>query len=51
MKDVITESLMFWKLNNEQLMKIDETSVFVNNQCYVVRWQYRIQVSGNSKEK
>lgn len=46
MKDVITESLMFWKLNNEQLMKIDETSVFVNNQCYVVRWQYRIQVSG-----
>uniref|UniRef100_A0A183FWH2 HP domain-containing protein n=1 Tax=Heligmosomoides polygyrus TaxID=6339 RepID=A0A183FWH2_HELPZ len=46
MKDVITESLMFWQLVGEELELIDQTNVFVDDCCYVIRWQYRIQASG-----
>uniref|UniRef100_A0A1I7WFT8 HP domain-containing protein n=1 Tax=Heterorhabditis bacteriophora TaxID=37862 RepID=A0A1I7WFT8_HETBA len=46
MKDVITENISIWMLNGEELEKVDNTTIFNNDLCYVVRWQYRIQQSG-----
>lgn len=46
MKDVVTESIRFWQLKNEELQQIEDTNILMNDQCYVVRWQYRIQLSG-----
>uniref|UniRef100_A0A0N4X5X9 HP domain-containing protein n=1 Tax=Haemonchus placei TaxID=6290 RepID=A0A0N4X5X9_HAEPC len=46
MKDVVTESVTFWQLIGEELEPIEQTNVFVDDSCYVIRWQYRIQTSG-----
>ncbi|VDL84606.1 unnamed protein product [Nippostrongylus brasiliensis] len=46
MKDVVTESVNFWQLIGEELEPMNQTNVFVDDCCYVVRWQYRIQISG-----
>lgn len=46
MKNVVTESLKFWQLIGEELMPIQQTITFVDNCCYAIRWQYRIQASG-----
>ncbi|KAK6042257.1 hypothetical protein COOONC_20238, partial [Cooperia oncophora] len=46
MKDVVTESVTFWQLIGEELEPIEQTNVFVDDCCYVIRWQYRIQTSG-----
>ncbi|CAJ0944616.1 unnamed protein product, partial [Mesorhabditis belari] len=45
-KDVITEDIAFWVLQGEELEKIEKTNVLWSDECYVVRWQYRIQLSG-----
>ncbi|KAK6727412.1 hypothetical protein RB195_005232 [Necator americanus] len=46
MKNVVTENLTFWQLIGEELEQIERTNVFVDDCCYVIRWQYRIQISG-----
>ncbi|XGW19970.1 hypothetical protein V3C99_003638 [Haemonchus contortus] len=46
MKDVVTESVTFWQLIGEEMEPIEQTDVFVDDSCYVIRWQYRIQTSG-----
>ncbi|EYC16634.1 hypothetical protein Y032_0033g2759 [Ancylostoma ceylanicum] len=46
MKNVVTEDLTFWQLMGEELEEIERTNVFVDDCCYVIRWQYRIQISG-----
>ncbi|CAI4222483.1 unnamed protein product [Auanema sp. JU1783] len=49
MKDVVTENQQFFELRGEELLEIDNTTVLRSNSCYVIRWQYRIQVSGVRK--
>ncbi|CAJ0593430.1 unnamed protein product [Cylicocyclus nassatus] len=46
MKNVVTEGMTFWQLIGEELEQIERTNVFVDDCCYVIRWQYRIQISG-----
>ncbi|VDM61623.1 unnamed protein product [Angiostrongylus costaricensis] len=49
MKNVVTENLEFWQLIGEELVLVERTNIFINNCCYVIRWQYRIQTSGRAK--
>ncbi|KJH53244.1 villin headpiece domain protein [Dictyocaulus viviparus] len=46
MENVVTENMKFWQLIGEELEPIHQTNIFVDNCCYVIRWQYRIQTTG-----
>ncbi|CAD6196287.1 unnamed protein product [Caenorhabditis auriculariae] len=51
LKDVVTEDVSLWHLVDENLEPIDFSNVFYSTKCYVLRWKYRIQVSGVRRMK
>uniref|UniRef100_A0A7E4W0J6 HP domain-containing protein n=1 Tax=Panagrellus redivivus TaxID=6233 RepID=A0A7E4W0J6_PANRE len=48
-ENMYTEGLAYFKLEGEQLVELDELHELVDTECYVVKWQYRVERTGIRK--
>uniref|UniRef100_A0A914XXZ0 HP domain-containing protein n=1 Tax=Panagrolaimus superbus TaxID=310955 RepID=A0A914XXZ0_9BILA len=48
-ENIFTEGLLYYQLNGEVLEELEELNEFLDRECYVIKWLYRVERSGIRK--